>query len=139
METRVELNTGEIFIKFLTPRAGKLTFSDLGLKGSDLELESGLLRLVIDLEGIGEHKYFKVPTIEVAYEESVAETHWQCDFNEETILDKIDHHGKSTVLLLDREKISSLEHHHENKLIIHAEFPQKVHLSAENSYINLFN
>lgn len=90
------------------------------------------------MEGIGELDYFAVPTIEISYLENCAETHWQCDFNGETILDKTDHHGHSTVLLLDRKKISSLEHHHQNSLIIHAEFPEKVHLVAEDSYVNFF-
>ncbi|MCB0478981.1 MAG: hypothetical protein KDC84_12510 [Crocinitomicaceae bacterium] len=135
----IELNQGEIKIKFTAPTSGKLTFADMGLKDEDLVLDGGLLRLVFDLEGIGEHNFFKMPTIEVAYAEEVGETHWQCDFNEETILDKMDHHGHSTVILLDRKKIESLEHRHENTLVVHAEFPQGVHLKAADSYVTLFN
>jgi hypothetical protein len=135
----IEINQGEIKIKFNGPTAGKLTFEDLGLTDADLVLESGNLRLVLDLEGIGEHHFFKMPTVEVSYQEEVGETHWICDFNEETILDKMDHHGHSTVLLMDRKKIESLEHRHENKLVVHAEFPQAVHLKAADSYITLFN
>ena len=138
MGTTVEINQGELKVKFSEPTKGKLTFADLGLKDEQMYLEGGLLRLVIDLEGIGEHSYFKVPTIEVGYVEEVGETHWQCDFNGVTILDKMDHHGRSTVCLLNRKRIAELEHHHENKLIIHAEFPQPVHLLADESYINLF-
>ncbi|MFT5823535.1 MAG: hypothetical protein ACI8ZM_004797, partial [Crocinitomix sp.] len=33
---------------------------------------------------------------------------------------------------------ANLEHHHENKLIVHAEFPKETHLIAEESYINFF-
>ena len=98
----------------------------------------GFLRMGFDMEGIGEHDYFAVPTIEVSYKENCAETHWQCEFNDETILDKFDNHGNSTVMLMDRKKISSLEHHHENKLIVHAEFPASVHLDAAKSYVNFF-
>ena len=134
----IEVNQGEIAVKFTSPTAGKITFEQLGITDEQLVLEGGFLRLLFDLEGIGEHDYFAVPTIEVAYLENCAETHWQCDFNGETILDKYDHHGNSTVMLLNRKKISSLEHHHENKLIVHAEFPEKVHLSASGSYINFF-
>lgn len=94
--------------------------------------------MVFDMEGIGEHSYFAMPTIEVAYTEAMPETHWQCDFNRQTILDKTDHYGHSTVILLNRNKISDLEHHHENKLILHAEFPQDVQLIAADSYINFF-
>lgn len=138
MSTTVDINPGEIKLKFNTPDAGKLTFEDLGLKDEQLSLEGGLLRLVFDLEGIGEHHYYKVPTVEVSYLEEVGETHWICEFNGVAILDKMDHHGRSTVLLLNRKKISALEHHHENKLIVHAEFPQAVHLLAKDSYVNFF-
>lgn len=135
---QIELNQGEVKVKFSKPVSGKVTFSELGLKNEDVSLESGVLRLVFDFEGIGEHDYFQVPTIEVAYKEEMAETHWQCDFNDTTILDKMDHHGHSTVILLDRKKISNLEHHHENKLIVHAEFPEAANINVANSYINIF-
>ena len=138
MTQTIELNQGEVVVKFSNPEAGKLTFADLGLNDEDLVLESGLLRMVFDFDGIGEHEYFKMPTIEIAYKEEVAETHWQCDFNNTTILDKMDHHGRSTVILLNRKKLSELEQHHENKLIMHAEFPESVHLIAADSYINFF-
>ncbi|HHG86595.1 MAG TPA: hypothetical protein ENJ82_17730 [Bacteroidetes bacterium] len=134
----VDINQGEVKVKFSEPVAGKLTFADLGLKDEQLVLKGGLLRLVFDMEGIGEHQYYQVPTIEVAYQEEVSETHWQCDFNKVTILDKMDHHGRSTVMLLNRKKLSELEHHHQNQLVIHAEFPEAVHLSVEGSYINFF-
>jgi hypothetical protein len=134
----IEVNQGEVVVKFTSPTKGKITFAELGIKDEQLVLDGGFLRLLFDMEGIGEHDYFAVPTIEVEYLENCKETHWQCDFNGETILDKFDNHGNSTVMLLDRKKISSLEHHHENKLIVHAEFPEKVHLSAAGSYINFF-
>lgn len=138
MGQEIEINQGEIIVKFNTPTAGKLSFSDLGLTDDQLVLNGGFLRIVFDLEGIGEHSYFHVPTIEIAYQENTNETHWQCDFNGTTILDKTDHYGHSTVLLLNRNTLAGLEHHHENKLVLHAEFPQPIVLSAENSYINFF-
>lgn len=134
----IEINQGEVVVKFTSPTTGKLTFADLGIKTEDLVFEGGFLRLVFDMEGIGEHSYFAMPTIEVAYKENMAETHWQCDFNGETILDKTDNHGNSTVILMNRKKLAELEHHHENALILHAEFPEGVHISAEGSYINFF-
>lgn len=139
MSQAVELNQGEVKINFTAPSSGKITFKELGLNDADVDLESGLLRLVFDFENIGEHQYFKIPTIEVAYKETMGATHWQCDFNEETISDKIDHHGNSTVILLNRDKLSSLEQHHKNALVLHAEFPEPVHLDCERSYINFFN
>ncbi len=138
MSQTIELNQGEVKVNFSSPTAGKVTFEELGLKDEDLVFEGGLLRLVFDFEGIGEHHYYQVPTVEIAYKEEMAETHWQCDFNEETIVDKTDHHGHSTVILLDRKKLSSLEHHHKNALIVHGEFPEPVHVLAKESYINFF-
>ena len=138
MEQEIEINPGEILVKFKSPTPGKLSFKQLGISEDNLIIDSGFLRIVFDMEGIGEHSYFQVPTIEVAYDKNVAKTHWQCDFNEKTILDKIDHHGQSTVVLLDRKTISKLEHRHENKLILHAEFPEKVQLNSTDSYINFF-
>jgi len=134
----IEINQGEIVVKFTSPTKGKISFSDLGIKTDDLVFEGGFLRLVFDMEGIGEHSYFAMPTIEVGYKENMAETHWQCDFNGETILDKTDNHGNSTVILMNRKKLAELEHHHENTLILHAEFPKGVHIVAEDSFINFF-
>jgi hypothetical protein len=134
----IEVNQGEVKVKFNSPSTGKVSFADLGIKKEDLNLEGGFLRLVFDLEGIKELDYYAVPTLEVSYDENVGETHWQCEFNGETILDKKDHHGNSTVLLMDRKKLAGLEHHHENELIIHGEFPEPVHIDIENSFINLF-
>jgi hypothetical protein len=138
MSEQVELNQGEIKINFSSPSAGKISFKELGIKDEDLVFKNGLIRMVFDFEGIGEHHYFKVPIIEFGYQENMAETHWICEFNDQTILDKTDHHGHSTIMLLDRKKLSELEHHHENKLIVHAEFPQGAHVLAEKSFINFF-
>jgi hypothetical protein len=138
MNHTVELNPGEIKVKLNAPLVGKTTFTELGLKDEDLVLENGLLRMVFDLEHVGEHNYFHTPTIEVAYQEEVGATHWQCDFNKTTILDKIDNHGRSTVILLNRKSMSDMEQRHKNRLVVHAEFPEKVHLIADESYINMF-
>jgi hypothetical protein len=136
--SNLELNQGEIKVKLNELNSGKLSFSDLGITNEGTNLESGLLRLVFDLKGIGEHSYYQVPTIEVFYEENMSETHWVCEFNGKTILDKLDHHGHSTVLLLNRKVLNNLEQHHENELIIHAEFPQAANLNFEKSYIHFF-
>lgn len=138
MGQEIEINQGEIIVKFTAPTAGKLSFEDLGLQNNQLILDGGFLRLVFDMENIGEHNYFQVPTIEIAYMENTNETHWQCDFNGTTILDKTDHYGHSTVLLLNRKTLADLEHHHENKLVLHAEFPESIALDAAKSYINFF-
>ncbi len=138
MNQVVEVNQGEIRINFSEPVQGKTTLEDLGLSDNDLVFEGGLLRMVFDFEGMGPHRYYSMPTIEIAYKENMAETHWLMEFNENTILDKTDHHGRSTVILMSRKKWEESEHHHENKLILHAEFPGPVHLIAADSYINFF-
>ncbi|TLP82727.1 hypothetical protein [Maribacter sp. ACAM166] len=136
--TKIEVNQGEIKVKFNEPSSGKLSFAELGINNEDFNVESGLLRLVFDLEGIGEHNYYQMPTIEIFYEENMSETHWICEFNGQTILDKLDHHGHSTTLLLNRKVLNNLEQHHENTLIVHAEFPQPAHLNTKESYIHFF-
>jgi len=138
MSQTVELNPGEVKLKFITPTSGKISFKEMGLNDEDLVFESGLIRLVFDFEGIGDHHYYKVPMVEISYQENMAEIHWQCDFNEETILDKMDHHGHSSIILLDRKKLSQLEHRRKNALVVHGEFPEPAHVLAEKSYINFF-
>lgn len=138
MGEEIEVNQGEVYVRFTAPLAGKISFEDLGIRDENLVIDGGFLRLVFDFEGIGAHTHYAVPTLEFRYRENCEETHWQCEFNETTILDKYDHHGNSTVLLLNRVKLESLEHHHHNKLIVHAEFQEKVHLSASGSYVNFF-
>ncbi|WP_397299001.1 hypothetical protein [Nonlabens ulvanivorans] len=134
----VEINQGEIKVKLKGLSGGKLSFAAMGFEKDVVNLESGLLRLVFDLKDIGEHNYYQVPTIEVFYEENMSETHWICEFNGKTILDKMDHHGNSTILLLNRKVLSELEHHHENAIIVHAEFPQPAHINLEKSFIHFF-
>lgn len=138
MSQIIEVNPGELKVNFTSPSIGKQSFKDLGITNDELYLEGGFLRLVFDLENIGEYAYYNVPTIEISYKENMAATHWQCEFNGVTILDKIDHHGSSTVILLKKSKLEELHNHHENKLIVHAEFPESVHIKAADSYINFF-
>ncbi|WP_027418803.1 hypothetical protein [Crocinitomix catalasitica] len=136
--SKVEINQGEIKVKFDAATAGKLSFEDLGVTKEAIDLEGGLLRLVFDLEDVKELNYYQVPSLEVFYEENMPETLWICEFNGKTILDKTDHHGQSTILLLDRKVLDNLEQHHENTLIVHAEFPAPVKLNLEQSWIHLF-
>ncbi|MEM6358800.1 MAG: hypothetical protein AAF731_01840 [Bacteroidota bacterium] len=66
------------------------------------------------------------------------ETHWQCDYNDYTILDKLDHHRKSAVLLLKRNEISMLENRRDNGLIVHAEFMEPLKILANQGFIHLY-
>lgn len=138
MAFRTERNPGEVKVFFNEPTAGKLSFAELGLEDADLQFEGGNVRLVFDFENVGEHNYFSVPTLNVAYTEEMGDTHWQCDFNKITILDKNDNHGKSTVVLLNRNKIAELEHHHKNALVVHADFPKPVQIVASDSHVTFF-
>lgn len=138
MNQNIEINQGEIYVKFTNQESGNISFESLGLSAEQITSESGFLRLVFDFEGLGDLDLYMMPTVTLEYAENCAETHWQCEFNGETILDKFDHHGNSTVLLLNKNKMSELVHHHENKLVIHAEFPEVVHLSASGSYVHFF-
>lgn len=70
--------------------------------------------------------------------EKCTETHSQCDFNGETIVDNTDNYGNSTFVLMDREKLAKLEHRQESQLVIHAKFPEVMHLIAEDSQNNFF-
>ncbi len=139
MSVTTEFNAGEVKVVFTAPEAGKYTFEQLGIPPQQLETHGGFLRMNFDFSGIGEHRYYQVPTVEITYNKDVGETHWQCDFNESTILDKMDHHGHSTVLLLNRKKLSAAEHHHQNQLVVHGEFPEDVVISATDSYVRFFN
>tara|TARA_R110000787_G_C13129932_1_gene415944 strand:+ start:118 stop:534 length:417 start_codon:yes stop_codon:yes gene_type:complete len=136
--SNVEINQGEIKVKFNESNSGKLSFAELGIKDEDVNVDGGLLRLVFDFEAIDDFKYYQTPTIELFYEENMAETHWICEFNGETVLDKLDNHGHSTILLLNRKVLNNLEQHHENTLIVHAEFPQPANLNLKESYVHFF-
>ncbi|MCB0397015.1 MAG: hypothetical protein KDD36_10195 [Flavobacteriales bacterium] len=137
MNTSSEINQGEIQINLHKDASGKKSLKDLGLTETLLLLEGGFLRIQIRLDGVGMNDYFHTPTIQIAYKENTGETHWQCEFNGETILDRMDHHGNSTVLLLNRGTLEKLEHHHENTLIVHGEFPEKIHIDTEASFMHL--
>lgn len=138
MNELTEINTGEIKVYFTRETKGKITLRDLGYNENDLALEGGFLRLVINFDNIGEPDFYQTPTFEFTYNKEVAETHWQCDYNDETLLDKLDHYGKSTVLLLNRTKLESLEQRHKNEIVVHAEFPNDVILNPDHTFIHLF-
>lgn len=138
MPFRKELNPGEIKVVFEAPVSGAIAFSDMGIYEEDLKFAGGLIRMVFSFENIEENRFFKMPTFEISYTEEMSETHWQCDFNSETILDKHDHHGRKTVVLLNRNKMDSLLNRHVNEFVLHAEFPQEVQLIPDESTVHFF-
>lgn len=132
-----DINPGEIKIKFDNPKGGKLSLADLGILEPKLHVEGGNLRLVIELGQFPKHHFFRMPTIEMAYHEKVGETVWQVEYNGEIVLEKTDHSGNATLLLLNRKKLDALTHHHLNTLIIHGDFPQEITLSSEETWFNI--
>jgi hypothetical protein len=129
MPESIEINQGEIVLNLTPENQGKVSFSSLGFTDDQLSITGGFLRIVFDLS---------VPTIEITYDKDLPKTHWQCDFNGETILDKTDHFGHSTVILLNRKTLADLEHHHINKLLLHAEFPEATNLIAEKCFFHIY-
>ena len=138
MEKLIEMNPGELVLHFEELQKGKISLERFGLTDEQLYFEGGRIRMVFDFHKMGSYPYYRMPTLEISYREEMGETHWQCEFNGETLIDKYDHHGHCTVILLNRNKMKALEQHHNNQLILHAEFPSPVHLSSENSYVHFF-
>lgn len=138
MKDQIELNPGEIKLTFNEGHSGKVYLSDLGLKSSDLTLESGNMRFVIEVNNLNDVHFSAVPTVEFQYTEEMKETHWVSEFNGQVISDKLDHHGHATVILLNRKKIEELVQRHENTLIVHADFPAPATIDPSKSYISLF-
>jgi len=133
----ITINQGEIKVDVNITQKGKLTLTDLGLEAENLFIEGGNLRLVIDIEQSKDIHFTGFPTIELAYAEKMEETHWSVEFNGETVLDKYDHSGNATLLLLKRDALSDINHH-ENKLIVHAQFTREAHIDPNESFIKLF-
>ncbi len=139
MEATTEINPAEIYVTLKEPIAGKMSLHELGIKEEDLRLNKGVLKLVIDLNGFHDFPFFKVPTFEFRYEQETSESHWQCDYNDHTILDRIDHHGRSTILLLKRSELTLFENRQDNKLVIIAKFKEPAHILGNKSFIHLYN
>lgn len=133
----ITLNQGEIKLDVNVSQKGKLTFAELGLKSEDLFVEGGNLRLVLEIEQDKNIQFASHPTIELKYAEKMEETHWSVEFNGKTVLDKYDHSGNATLLLLKRDALSDI-HHHENRLIVHAQLTSGAHINTEESFITLF-
>lgn len=138
MKDQLDINVGEIKLTLNESHKGKIFLSDLGLSQSDMALDAGLLRFVIEVNNLDQVHFAGVPTVEFSYTEEMGETHWQCDFNGSIVSDKLDHHGHSTVILLNRKNLEALIQRHENTMVIHAEFPKPAVIDPEKSYIALF-
>ncbi|MCD8399804.1 hypothetical protein [Tenacibaculum finnmarkense] len=127
---------GQLEITMDKPAFNKFSFKDAGLKEDSYTVEGGNLRLKIALGYIQDYRFYKMPVIELEYENNIKESGWIVEFNGENILEAKDHSGSKTVLLLNRNKMSKLVHRHENTLIIHGDFSEAVKIK-NTSTLNL--
>jgi hypothetical protein len=89
MDQTIQSGEGEVKVIISESSKGKVSFSELGVSSEQISVDGGFLRIVFDFGQFEAENFYAVPTVELAYDKNVAETHWQCDFNGETILDKI--------------------------------------------------
>lgn len=128
----LSVSDGQVKITMETPIFDEFTLKDLGLN-ENYKVEGGNLRLKVELGYIKDINFYKMPKIEFNYTEKINESGWIVEFNGTNILEKTDHSGKATVLLLNRKKMNELVQRHENNLIIHGDFSEEVHI--ENTSI----
>lgn len=131
-------NQGELRVTFEKSPAGKLSFSEMGMEDKSGDIDTGFIRLAFHLGQIHADDLYKMPKIEIAYKDSITTSHWIAEFNGEVILENTDHSGSRTVLLLNRKKIEDKIQHHENRLIIHAEFSEEIDIDMDESNVVLF-
>lgn len=139
MSNTIDRVAGEIKVELHDGLLGKIKFSDFEGEFSGFYSKGGHLRIVFNLEKHDVENFYQVPTIQIGYDKAVKNSHWIVEYNGETVLDKIDHHGVSSTLLLNRNKLKELNHRHENQLVLHCEFTEEVNLVADESYVHLFN
>lgn len=131
-------NDGEHRMIFDEAISGKVSFAELGFDKEFAAVEGGFIRMRFDFGQISENDYFKVPTIELAYTDNLDDSHWICEFNGEKIVDKNDHSGTSTVILLSKSKLTDNLQHHDNTLLIHGEFPESFSFDFDKCFIQFF-
>ena len=85
---------------------GRFSLADLGLKGDDLLVKGGNLRIVIELGQLQGIHFYKMPLFEFSYLSNIHESEWVVEYNGQNVLEKKDHSGRSTVLLLKRQPIT---------------------------------
>lgn len=125
---KLSIREGELKIAMEKPVQGSFTLKDAGLEGGSYTVEGGNLRLKVELGYIQDVHFFRMPIIELEYENNIETSEWVVEFNGENILESKDNSGHKTVLLLNRNKMESLAHRHENNLIIHGDFSAEVHI-----------
>lgn len=133
----LNLSEGQVKIVMDKPIFNKFTLKDAGLVEDTYKVEGGNLRLKIEMGYIQDVHFYKMPLIEFHYTEKIHESEWVVEFNGTNILEKKDHSGQATVLLLNRKKMSELVHRHQNNLVIHGDFSEVVYIKGESSLMLL--
>ncbi len=136
---KLSLTEGQLKITMENPIFGEFTLEDAGFKEEAYKVEGGNLRLKMDLGAIENHNFFRMPVIQLNYKNNIHESEWIVEFNGENILEKKDHSGHSTVLLLNRNKMEKLKNRHENALIIHGDFSEEVNIKYDSHFHILEN
>ncbi|AUC86561.1 hypothetical protein CW731_15290 [Polaribacter sp. ALD11] len=129
---KVSLTEGQLKITIDKPTFSKFTLKEAGLKEA-YKVEGGNLRVKVALGYIQDTNFYKMPKIEFDYTENIHESNWIVEFNGENILEKNDHSGKATILLLNRKKMKELVQRHENNLLIHGDFSEEVTIKNTSS------
>jgi hypothetical protein len=136
-EVTAEIQPGEIRITFAEPKAGKITFTELGLNDQTFVAKGGLMRLMVEMGQFGNHRFYHNPTVGLAYQTKEGPSDWHVEFNGVNVTDKSDHGGLSTLIMLDRKKLESLVHRHENNLVVHGELGDDAKLDLRMCFIQL--
>ena len=138
MKNNVELTRGEIRVALGPYAKGKLSLKSFGLSDEDMSLKGKPLRLVFEM-ATTQNNYSKKPELVLTYKEDVEAAYCQCDFNKVTVAEHINQEKSTTTILLNREKLSNLENHHNNTLTLQADFAKAPQIDAAKSYVNFFH
>jgi len=136
---QIDTEGGQVLLKFDNLAAGKLSLADFGLTDADLAVQGGNLRFVLSFDGLGDgHAHvFKFPTVYFHYDTHVGESGWKAELNGATVLDKTDKGGSNSLILINKKTFSDHLKPRHNELVIHADFPADVRLSATETYFHL--
>lgn len=133
MSVQLELTEGQLEINMKETATGKFSLAEAGLKDETYNVEGGNLRIKVDLGYIKDAHFYKMPVIELEYTQNIHESEWIVEFNGTNILEKKDHSGHATILLLNRKKMDELKQRHENTLLIHGDFSEVVAIKNSSS------
>lgn len=128
------LDDGQIQLTMNQPVFEKFTLDASGLEEDTYKTKGGNVRIQINLGAIQNIHFYKMPVIELNYTEKIHESGWIVEFNGTNILEKTDHSGQATILLLNRSKMVDLVQRHENTILIHGDFSEEVELKKESSF-----